>query len=57
MKTYLAVVSVGLKKASDFSIITTIEKKQDKRDETDSGHVVYTWERAVNNGSGGDAVN
>ena len=42
MKTYLAVVSVGLKKVSDFSITTTIEKRQDKRDETDSGHVVYT---------------
>ena len=27
MKTYLAVVSVGLKKVSDFSITTTIEKK------------------------------
>ena len=42
MKTYLAVVSVGLKKVTDFRIITTIEKRQDKRDETDSGHGVYT---------------
>ena len=42
MKTYHAVVSVGLKKVSDFGIVTTIEKRQDKRDETDSGHVVYT---------------
>ena len=44
MKTYHAVVSVGLKKVSDFGIVTTIEKRQDKRDETDSGHVVYIRE-------------
>ena len=30
MKTYLAVVSVGLKKVSDFSITTTIEKGRTK---------------------------